>query len=126
MSGSRAKANRRQSAAERKVALLTEAVAQAHDRLHKDQVDQCHELLHQAMGAGFVVSDVAPLTEGGAAEFDTRFRELCVELQVQASFVAGYPAEGSPGMMRLMSGGDAWLAAQVDQAMRARAREMGR
>jgi hypothetical protein len=90
---------------------LHEALAQAHDRLHKDDVDGCHDMLHQGLGSGELVSDVAPLS--GLSDFDRRFRDLCLETGMRASYVA---IDGR----RLLSGGDAELDGIVTAAVRKR------
>lgn len=83
------------------VADLEEAIAQAHNRLHAGDVDGCHELLHVALGSGYVpVDESRRLTGTPVAEFDRRFRELCLETGVRAAFVAA-------DKQRLVSGGDA-------------------
>lgn len=94
-----------------------ELVAQAHDRLHRDDVDGCHELLHAAMGSGAYTGDVAPLVT--VIGFDAGFRELCTRHGIRASYVAidaGHPRPD--GAARLVSGGDAELDAHVTRAMR--------
>jgi len=100
---------------ERRADRLTEAVIQAHDRLHKDDVYGCHEMLHRALGSGQLTSDVAPLS--GLAGFDAAFRDLCMRSGVRASFVLATPAED--GHTRLVSGGDAELDNMVTSAVRA-------
>jgi hypothetical protein len=86
----------------------------ADDRLHKDDVDGCHELLHQAMGTGEVKTDVAPLVP--IADFDQAFRELCLRHGATASYVLAKPTDGEG--QRLLSGGDAYLDGLVTRAVR--------
>lgn len=107
-------ASGRSAKRDRKVERLTEAVAQAHDRLHKDDVDGCHNLLHQALGSGEIISDVAPLAD--VQGFDQAFRDLCIRTGARASYVLAMPA-GEKGT-RLLSGGDAEIDAFVTKAMR--------
>jgi hypothetical protein len=93
---------------------MTEAVMQAHDRLHKEDIDGCHELLHQALEAGELdTGDVAPLAD--LAGFDADFRQICVRHNVRASFVA---AQDVDERQRLLGGGNAQLAAFVGEALR--------
>lgn len=107
MNGKRAKQQRRDGR-------LVEIVLQAHDWLHKDDVDDCHELLHAALGSGEVDSSVAPLAPGG--KFDAAFRRLCIAHGVQAAYVLAEDA--GAGRARLLSGGDGDLCALVDNAVR--------
>lgn len=112
MSGRSAKAARR---AERE--RLDECVRQAHDQLHRDDVDACHELLHEALGQGEAdVERVAPLA--GLAQFDLAFRRLCLNHGVRAGYVAIDGERDSDGAARLVSGGDGTLVALVDRAVR--------
>lgn len=112
MNGKQAKAERRAERAEADRLRMVECVAQAHDRLHKDDVDAAHELLHQALGSGDVTTDVAPLAH--VAIFDEEFRALCLRHGASASYVVEDPA--SPG--RLLSGGHAGIDRLVNSAMR--------
>lgn len=93
-----------------------EHVLQAHDRLHKDEVDACHELLHAALGLEEpLIHDVAPLIQ--RAEFDADFRALCLRHGARASFVLIDRWEDERGA-RLISGGDADLVALIDGCLR--------
>lgn len=106
MSGRRVKQARREAA-------LTEGIAQAHDRLHKGDVDDCHEILHQLLGSGYAESTVAPLTGTAIQQFDREFRDLCTRLGVRASFVVMDPEPRADGAHRLLSGGDAEIDRRV-------------
>lgn len=115
MSGRKAKAARGTRAAEVEAERdrLLEHIAQAHDRLHKDDPDACHEVLHSAMGTGELDSSVAPLAH--LALFDDEFRRLCVRLGAKASYVLEDPAQAG----RIISGGNAALDGMVSAAVRA-------
>lgn len=112
MSGKQAKAERRVERAEADRLRMVECCAQAHDRLHKDDVDAAHELLHQALGSGEIDTDVAPLAH--VAIFDREFRDLCLRLGAKASYVVEDPAQAG----RLLSGGDARVDRLVNSAIR--------
>lgn len=107
MSGRQAKAARRAARDD-----VAEQILQAHDRLHKDDVSGCHDLLHALMCAGEPDTTVAPLL--GSQPFDEAFRALCTKTGARAVFVLIDPDR--PG--RLISGGDAQLCAYVDERMR--------
>lgn len=111
MSGSQAKAQRREER-------FREALLQAHDRLHKDDPDSAHAVIHEAMGirdhATDDAHDVEPMAD--TATFDAAFRDLCTTHNVRAAYVSAV-SESERGT-RLMSGGDADLSAFLDCAMR--------
>lgn len=107
MSGRSAKAARRDER-ER----LVEHIAQAHDRLHKGDVEEAHELLHQALGSGEIDATVRPLSHRD--KFDRAFRDLCVRHAVAASYIL-VDEIGGDGRARLLSGGDALLTSQLDE-----------
>lgn len=113
MSGRTAKAARRQEREH-----LVERIAQAHDALHKGDVDQAHEQLHAAMGADGTLA-VDPLADG--ERFDRAFRQMAAAHGVQAMYVRAFGAPDERGT-RLVSGGDAALCAFVDGAVRKEAR----
>jgi len=95
----------------RRAVLDRELVAQAHSALHSDDVDLAHELLHGALGVdnsvGMAIAPLAP-----HAQFDEEFRALCIRLGVVAAYVAAEPTS-TAGRVRLLSGGNADLCAQV-------------
>jgi hypothetical protein len=109
VSGRAAKASRRQ---EREV--LVERIVQAHDALHKEDVDAAHEQLHAAMGMDRPLS-VDPLADG--ERFDKAFRQLCAAHGVQAMYVRAFGVPDERGV-RLVSGGDGALCGLVDAAVR--------
>jgi hypothetical protein len=106
----------RQAKAARRRDRLTEALLQAHDRLHKDDVDGCHEIIHAALGAGELPDDVAPLAQ--RAGFDREFQRICVEHGVRAAYVAVDSVDGN-GRARMLSGGEASVVAMIDRSLRA-------
>ncbi len=114
MSDRQAKAARR---AERE--RLTEALLQAHDRLHRDDIEACHQVLHDALGiptdTPHAGPDVAPLSQH--LKFDQAFIQLCTRLRVRASYVLAAGQDPEKGT-RLLSGGDAQLAGYIDQHLR--------
>jgi hypothetical protein len=113
VSGRQAKAERRAERAAAERQQIIEIVAQAHDRLHKNDVDACHELLHAALGSGEMdPSGVAPLAH--LAIFDDEFRKLCLRLGAKASYVLEDPAQEG----RLVSGGHAGLDRLVTDSVR--------
>lgn len=118
MSGRQAKADRRAQRAEAERDRLVEHIAQAHDRLHKDDVDACHEVLHAALGSGELDTSVAPLAH--TAMFDAEFRALCARTGAVASYVLEDPEQ--PG--RILSGGHAGLDRVVTSAIRASLEQM--
>jgi hypothetical protein len=110
MSARTAKASRRDER-ER----LVERIAQAHDALHKDDVDEAHGQLHAALGVEERALAVDRLA--GGEKFDRAFRQLCAAHGVAAMYVAINSIDDE-GMARLVSGGDADLCAMVDRAVR--------
>lgn len=106
--------NGRAAKTDRRVRRLQEALVQAHDRLHKDDVDACHEVLHAALGAGEAMTDVAPLAHRSA--FDAAFRSLCIAKGVRAAYVLIDSADGDRA--RVLTGGDAHLCHVVDASLR--------
>lgn len=109
MSGRAAKAARR---AERDH--LVERIVQAHDALHKGDVDTAHEQLHAAMGMDRPLA-VDPLADG--ERFDRAFRRLAAAHGVQAMYVRTFGEPDERGV-RLVSGGDGALCELVDGAVR--------
>lgn len=109
MSGRSAKAARRTDREH-----LVERIVQAHDALHKDDVDAAHEQLHAAMGADGSLN-VDPLADG--ERFDRAFRQLCAAQGVQAMYVRAFGPADERGV-RLVSGGNGALCALVDGAVR--------
>lgn len=104
---------------DRSVARLREALAQIHDRLHKGDIENAHELCHQALGSGYVnPGDVAPLTERSFTTFDDEFRHLCMRTGLKAAFVVATPHDDGKGA-RILTGGDAELDKFVNIALRA-------
>lgn len=88
---------------------------QAHDALHKDDVEACHTALHAALGLADEDLLVAPLA--GHAPFDREFLDLCRKHNVRAAYVSvGGFVEGKGA--RLISGGDAELVAFLDGKVR--------
>lgn len=112
--------NGRAAKTDRRVRRLQEHIAQAHDRLHKDDVDACHEVIHAAMGSGQAPTDVAPLAHRAA--FDAAFRSLCVAKGVRAAFVMLDSVDGE-GRARVVTGGDAEVCNVVDVSLRSIAGE---
>ena len=111
MNGRAAKTQRRQ-----REGVFVEALLQAHNALHRDDVDACHSVLHGALG----VDDAIPPTVAALTpyhRFDSDFRRLCTTLGVQASYVlaGGMTERGT----RLISGGDGDLCVAIDGALRA-------
>lgn len=94
---------------------LAEHVRQAHDRLHKDDIDEAHQQLHAALGLDDAPTDVAPM--GQRSGFDAEFRKLCLRHAVRATFVM-IDTVDEHGQARLLSGGDAELCALIDRNMR--------
>lgn len=115
MNGRQAKAQRRQTQRHQshEEQRLTELVMQAHDRLHKDDPDACHEILHVALGTGYL--DIDPLAHRSG--FDAGFRALCTQHGVRAAFVM-IDRTDETGQARLIGGGDAQLDALLAKALR--------
>ena len=94
----------------------TEWALQAHDALHKGDVETCHETLHVMLGLSpDETLPVAPLS--AASPFDAEFRALCRKHNVAAAYVADgglTPGRGT----RLLSGGEANLCAWLDGLLR--------
>lgn len=110
MNGRTAKAQRR---ADRE--RVDEFLRQAHDQLHRDDVDGAHEMLHAALGHESAELKVAPLA--GGARFDDAFLNLCRAHGVRAAYVS-VGEQTADGMARLISGGDAELCKLLDRAVR--------
>jgi hypothetical protein len=89
---------------------LAEALAQAHNALHAGDVDGCHEILHQALGSGYV-SGKERLTGTDPWTFDERFRALCIDLNVRASYVLVTDTG------RTLTGGEADVDRMVNAAL---------
>lgn len=96
---------------------MPEYVAQAHDRLHKDDVDACHQLLHTALGVTDDTDpgDVAPLSHRSG--FDEAFRELCLRHGVEAMYVL-VDGVDNEGYARLLAGGAANLCREIEAKLR--------
>lgn len=89
-----------------------ENVLQAHDRLHKGDVEAAHELVHVALGLEEEVEhEVAPLALSSA--FDADFRALCVKYGAKASYILVDRYEEEKGGHRIISGGDGELCAAL-------------
>jgi hypothetical protein len=106
-SGSQAKRQRRKTEA-----ALTASILDAHNALHDDDVDACHEALHAALGVG----DEPTGSERGErlsrfGDFDEGYRRLCQRTGV----VAAYLAVGEGG--RAVCGGNADVARYIKQAL---------
>lgn len=97
---------------------LREAIAQIHDRIHKEEIEDAHALCHQALGSGRVTTKVAPLRSSELSTFDNQFIELCKRLNVSASYVAVFPS-GIASKTRIMTGGAVGVDRIVTSALRA-------
>lgn len=95
-------------------AQLVERIVQAHDALHKDDVDACHGQLHAALGIEEVAYAIDPMAD--ALAFDQAFRDLCIRHGTRAAYVRTLEEVGDS--WRLGSGGDRALCRRVDEAMR--------
>lgn len=94
-----------------------ELAMQAHDALHAEDIDRCHDHLHAILGVGQVRSDFAPLADG--LKFDHDFRDLCVRHGIRAAYVVAEPVEAE-GRARLCAGGDSDVCAVVRAALEGR------
>lgn len=94
---------------------LLEVIVQAHDRIHKGQVDEAEEILHQALGAGDYDGDVASLSQHHG--FDEAFRRLCVARRLRAAYVLVGEMNVEEREVRLISGGDSILCALLDASI---------
>ena len=93
-----------------------EAISQAHDQLHKGNVDQAHELIHKAMGIDNSVEMPArPIAHRRG--FDRAFIKACRKHEVKAAFVL-VDGEDESGRSRLLAGGDAELCQFLGQLLR--------
>lgn len=95
---------------------VLEGAIQAHDRLHKDDVAGCHDLLHYALGVDDDAGTVEPLSQ--RTGWDKAFRDLCRRFDVKASFVLVDSVDETEGVSRLLSGGDSELCGLIDTALR--------
>lgn len=100
---------------------VLEGAIQAHDRLHKDDIAGCHDLLHYALGVDDDATEgarnsVEPLSQ--RTGWDKAFRDLCRRFDVKASFVLVDSVDEAEGTSRLLSGGDGELCGLIDTALR--------
>lgn len=96
---------------------MPELVAQAHDRLHKDDVPGAHGFLHRALGLDEPAEGEAwePLLQH--ADWDADFRKLCLRHGVRAMFVLVDTVDDGD-RTRLVSGGDRDLCQHIDHELR--------
>ncbi len=98
---------------------MAEIVANAHDQLHKEQVEKAHELLHLALGVD---------NESDAAEdlglfvdkrsFDHAFRTACRKNKMRAAYVLLEKTDTAGKQVRIITGGDAGVCQVVDHVLR--------
>lgn len=83
-----------------------EMIRQAHDRLHKGDIEAAHQFLHKALG----MPDETPEPVKGLSRyggFEQAFVTASRKHRVLAAWVVFEPDPARPGMARLLAGGNA-------------------
>lgn len=116
MNGKQAKRSRREAS---EIERVTEALLQAHDRLHKGDTEGAHLELHRGLMLPNLngTSTIAPL--GHLAKFDAAFLALTAKHGMQVSYLLVDEKNSAPERKRLISGGDADLCQYMDHQLRA-------
>jgi hypothetical protein len=100
---------------------LREGLAQAHNELHANDVEACHERLHEAMHADGettlrkVTYRADPMAQGN--DFDTGFRLLCQHHRVDAAYVVAEQNRLLKYKHRMITGGTAKVVQYLHQLM---------
>lgn len=93
---------------------MAEIVANAHDRLHKSQVEEAHELLHKALGVdNDAAQELGIFTD--KRNFDHAFRTACKKNLTRAAYVVVEQEDPKNKRVRIVTGGDVDVCRLVEQ-----------
>lgn len=94
-----------------------------HDLLHKDQVDQAHEVIHAALGCDNdnPPADLPPLkttaSEEDSRAFDKDFVDLVKRHGIRAAYVFLRPHDEDPKQFSILCGGEQIATKWLDRAL---------